>query len=168
MSPIEVDTSIFIQLILLLSWSWVCKAKIANLRPHRRKGRKQLFSTCCQQAMFCHVLGSKASIHVVVAQEDRCFHNKSCPLHHSSPLLSFYCWACCHMVWKNSLVCLGHWGVCEDSLAVNAILATSAEHHTIWAAVGTVNSIPAKPSRLFPWILILSPFYSFFPVFPFL
>lgn len=74
MSSIEVDTFIFIQLILLpslLSWSWVPKAKIANLRPHRNKGRKQLFSTCCQQAMFCHVLGSKASIHIVVAQEDR-------------------------------------------------------------------------------------------------
>lgn len=38
---------------------------------------KKIFCTSHQQTMFGHVLGSKASICVVVAQEDKCFHNKS-------------------------------------------------------------------------------------------
>ena len=37
----------------------------------------------------------------------------------------------------------------------NALLATSAEHTTMWAAAGKVNSIPSKPSTTEPPVVVL-------------
>lgn len=59
-----------------------------SLIQQKQMKTKDLFSTAPQQVMSSHFLGSTASVHVVVALEDKLYNNKCCP-----PVLSlsFYC-----------------------------------------------------------------------------
>jgi len=68
----------------------------------KQSKKKVLFSTSHQQVMSSCFLGSRASVHIVVASEDKHL-NSECP-----PLpLSWYRWAQCHMAWTIPLIGLG-------------------------------------------------------------
>lgn len=53
------------------------KNKYVKATQKQRERRKQIFSTSHQNMMAVHVLVIQASIHVVVVQDNGCFHNES-------------------------------------------------------------------------------------------
>jgi len=128
-------------------------------------------------------MGSRASVHVPVASEDKCLNKKKKYPSSCSFLLSFIAdviwyvisfwsaWVSCpgyvpsqslahskltgcwgwgwKMGWKESSCCgstaqqlPNHWCV------ISTPLATNTKHSTMRAAVGKVNSIPARPNTV--------------------
>jgi len=126
---------------------------------HGSRGKqKDLFSTSHQRAMSSCSLGIRASVHIGVAPDDKHLNNNCL-----SPLLlslNFYCWthgAACSVSWV-SLGQLCWLGPLPTSCPPPAFGGwrsrlgaawMNTKHSAARAAMGKINSIPARPSTRF-------------------